>query len=51
MRLGDIVSTEWWVMSGDEHEHTTKTEQEAIEIAERIGGTVRKVEWKYGGKL
>jgi hypothetical protein len=50
MRIGEITSTEWWVMRGERTLEVFASEQKAIEFAERSGGTVKKVEWKLAGR-
>lgn len=50
-RYGDILSMQWLVMLGDKVLATCDTEQQADQVAERRGGTVKRIEWKLGGRL
>ena len=49
MKRGDIISTEYWVTCGKRTLAAFTTEEAALKYAEHVGGTVKKIEWKYGG--
>ena len=50
-RYGDILSVQWLVMRGGIVLATCDSEQQADQVAERLGGAVKRIEWKLGGRL
>lgn len=48
-KVGDICSTEYQVMLGEKWLGSFTVEAEAIAYAERTGGTVKTIEWKFAG--